>query len=224
MRILQIGLMKYSEALALMEDIHSDIASDQNEEEAVLIVEHLPVVTMGLRDRSQDLKFTEEHLSQQGIDFVRIDRGGSVTVHEPGQLVLYPLLRIDARYLTVRRLVWALEEIMILECARWGIKAARDEVNPGIWFGQNKIGAVGIRIANHVSKHGLALNIFNNLETFSRIIPCGIHGRGVAALGALGLDVNSLEKKLPLIGLRMAADLKSIVENFRKPESNVSSS
>jgi len=214
MKILQLGLMKYEEALALMEEIHGAVASGATQEETLLIVEHPPVVTMGLRDRSTDLVTPLDALSVHGVHFQKIDRGGSVTVHEPGQLVIYPIVRVDARRLTVRRLVWALEEIMILECARWGVVAARDDINPGVWVGSNKVGAVGVRVANHVSKHGLALNISNTLKTFSHVVPCGIQGRGVTSLRTevqkLGVEMN-----LGLIGNRMAADFEQRVVGFR---------
>ncbi len=214
MRVVHLGLIKYKDALALMEELHSAIASTSDHEETLLIVEHPPVVTMGLRERSLDLVTPEDQLHVHGVDFEKIDRGGSVTVHEPGQLVLYPLMRVDARRLTVRRLVWALEEIMILECARWGLLAARDEINPGVWVAQNKIGAVGVRVANHVSKHGLALNVSNTLGTFSHIVPCGIHGRGVTSLKNSEIATHS-EMNLPLIGNRMAADFEKLVLKFR---------
>jgi lipoate-protein ligase B len=206
--------MKYDESLAFMEELHGAISSSSSHEEALLLVEHPPVVTMGLRERSTDLVTPQEALASRGVHFQKIDRGGSVTVHEPGQLVLYPLVRVDARRLTVRRLVWALEEIMIMECARWGVEAARDEINPGVWVGPNKVGAVGVRVQNHVSKHGLALNITNSLQTFSHVVPCGIHGRGVTSL--LSASVASPgEINLPLIGNRMAADFEQLVARFR---------
>ncbi|MEN9530629.1 MAG: hypothetical protein RI932_2502 [Pseudomonadota bacterium] len=215
MKILQLGLMKYDEALALMEELHGAVASDPSHNETLIVVEHPPVVTMGLRDRTTDLVTPLALLAEQGVDFQKIDRGGSVTVHEPGQLVLYPIVRVDARRMTVRRLVWALEEIMILECARWGVTAARDEINPGVWVGPNKVGAVGVRVQNHVSKHGLALNIRNSLGTFSHVVPCGIHGRGVISLqSAVSTPIS--EMNLPRIGTRMAADFENMVVNFRR--------
>jgi lipoate-protein ligase B len=213
MLVRQLGLQRYSEALALMEELHSSIVSDASAAETILVVEHPPVVTMGLRERSPDLITPESLLKGSGVDFQRIDRGGSVTVHEPGQLVLYPLVRVDARHLTVRRLVWALEESMILECARWGLSAARDDINPGVWIGKNKVGAVGVRVSNHVSKHGLALNVSNSLQTFSHIVPCGIHGRGVTSIAQT--QAGGLNENLPRIGERMAADLMNLLLNFR---------
>lgn len=213
MRIIQLGLIRYSDALEAMERLHAELVADASSEEALLVVEHPPVVTMGLRERSNDLVTPELALAEAGVDFRRIDRGGSVTVHEPGQLVLYPIVRVDARVVTVRRLVWALEEIMIRECARWGLKAGRDDINPGVWIGSNKVGAVGVRVSNHVSKHGLALNITNNLATFSHIIPCGIHGRGVISLRQASGSEG--DYSLPSIGARMAADFVALLDEFR---------
>ena len=214
MQVRQLGLMKYKDALAVMEEAHRVVASDPSAEEILFIVEHPPVVTMGLRERGLDMVTPEALLAARGVDFEKIDRGGSVTVHEPGQLVMYPLVRVDARRLTVRRLVWALEDIMIRECARWGIVAARDDINPGVWVGRSKIGAVGVRVAEHVSKHGLALNICNSLNTFSHIVPCGIQGRGVTSVHHT-LGSSAPEMNLPLIGQRMAADFQEILSSFR---------
>lgn len=214
MQVRQLGLMEYRKALELMEQLHSEVARESSSEELILIVEHTPVVTMGLRDRSADLKSSQAEITESGVDFHHIDRGGSVTVHEPGQLVIYPIVRLDSRSLTVRRLVWSLEEIMIKECARWGLAAARDEINPGVWIGKNKVGAVGVRVSQHVSKHGLALNLKNTLSTFSHIVPCGIHGRGVTSIQAT-LGGEHSEMNLPHIGERMAADLKELVRSFR---------
>jgi len=246
MRILQLGLLSYRDALLLMEDLHGAVVADSSLEDILLVVEHPPVVTMGLRERSLDLLTAESRLAEQSVEFYRIDRGGSVTVHEPGQLVLYPIVRVDARLLTVRKLVWALEEAMIFECARWGLQAARDSINPGVWIGQDKVGAVGVRVANHVSKHGLALNVSNSLATFSHIVPCGIHGRGVTSIALsrqkiaaqhqhpsvvhspsaatqqspnLSGEEPLLEMSLPTIGARVSADLKNLLEGFRAGKS-----
>jgi lipoate-protein ligase B len=206
--------MKYQSALELMEQLHNEVAHEKTSEEHILIVEHPSVVTMGLRDRTTDMKTSEAELLKSGVDFHHIDRGGSVTIHEPGQLVVYPIVRLNTRDLTVRRLVWSLEESMIKECARWGITAQRDAINPGVWIGMNKVGAVGVRVAQHVSKHGLALNVSNTLNTFSHIVPCGIQGRGVTSIQQNLGDFNA-EMNLPHIGERMAADLIEVILSYR---------
>ena len=224
MKVCQLGLMKYQSALALMDQLHSNVVQGDASEEVILVVEHPSVVTMGLRDKTTDMKSSQAELERRGVDFHHIDRGGSVTVHEPGQLVVYPIVRLDSRGLTVRRLVWSLEESMINECARWGLTAQRDTINTGVWLGMNKVGAVGVRVAQHVSKHGLALNVCNSLNTFSHIVPCGIHGRGVTSIRE-SLGEYSGEMNLPHIGGRMAADLVELLLSFRnglcEPFSNV---
>lgn len=214
MIVRQLGLMKYSDALQLMEQLHADLVKDSSCEDQILLVEHPAVVTMGLRDRTVDMHSSEVELQRSGVDFHHIDRGGSVTVHEPGQLVIYPLVRLNAHALTVRRLVWSLEEIMIRECGRWGLAAQRDSINPGVWIGLNKVGAIGVRVSQHISKHGLALNVLNSMQTFAHIVPCGIHGRGVTSIQAQ-LGTSAPEMNLPRIGERMAADLKDLILSFR---------
>lgn len=182
MKTIDLGLMRYRDALRQMDELHSKIVAEPNSEERLLFVEHPAVVTMGNRERDSDMLFSGEALKARGVDFEKIDRGGSVTVHEPGQIVVYPLVRIDARRRTVKSFVWSLEEAMIRTAASFGVEAARDPINPGIWCGPNKLGALGIRVANHVSKHGLAFNVTNSLATFDLVVPCGIRGRGVTSL------------------------------------------
>ena len=179
------GLLNYAQSLHQMDIEHKNICSSQIVSEKLILVQHPPVVTMGNRFNPQDMLVNAEHLSHLGIDFCHTDRGGSVTVHEPGQLVVYPLLRIDGRKRTVRNFICALEECMIQTCAHFGVVAKRDSINPGVWVNERKIGAVGIRISQRVSKHGIALNITNTLSTFQNIIPCGIASRGVVNLKQL---------------------------------------
>lgn len=176
-----LGIMRYAHALAIMNKIHEAVARG-SADETILVVEHPPVVTMGKRNLQDDLLLTPEHLAQHGVDFALIDRGGSATIHEPGQAVVYPIVRLHPTFLTVRRLVWILEESMIRLAAEFDVEAKRDPINPGIYVGSNKLGALGIRVQNRVSRHGLAMNISNSLDTFRHIVPCGLHTRGVTSL------------------------------------------
>lgn len=179
MQILELGLKDYSETLDIMNKIHSDVSAAKSAD-TLIVVEHPPTVTMGNRERYEDMHIPPEELKFKGVKFVKVDRGGSVTIHEPGQIVIYPILSL--KNLSVKKYVCALEEAMILTCKHYGVIATRDPINPGVWVGENKIGALGIRVANRVSKHGLAFNIDNSLETFGTIVPCGLHGRGVTSL------------------------------------------
>lgn len=182
MEIVDLGLLRYAEALRLMETTHAELVSDPSKTGTIFIVEHPPVVTMGNRNLQQDMLLGEEFLRQRGVDFAKVDRGGSVTVHEPGQLVVYPVLRLNSRTMGAKAFVTKLEQVMIDLCRLYEIEACRDAINPGVWVGKNKIGAVGVRISNAVSKHGLAFNVTNLLSTFEFIVPCGIRGRGVTSL------------------------------------------
>lgn len=182
MEIMHLGLLSYEESLKKMELYHSEVVSKPEHQGYLLVVQHPPTVTMGKRELLDDMKIPPSELKFKGISYFKIDRGGSVTVHEPGQIVIYPILRLDLYKLTVRSFVCSLEQAMIDTCAVFGVDAKRDKENPGVWIGENKVGALGIRILNKVSKHGIAFNVTNSLETFSNIIPCGIRGKGVTNL------------------------------------------
>jgi lipoate-protein ligase B len=178
-----LGLLRYADALQIMDETHEAVrATAMLGEGEILVVEHPPVVTMGNRFVPTDMILNEDALRARGIDFHKIDRGGSVTIHEPGQVVVYPIVKLDRARLGPKAFVNALEESMISLCAEYGILASRDSVNPGVWVGGDKIGAIGIRISQGVTKHGLAFNATNNLSTFSAVVPCGIRGRGVTSL------------------------------------------
>jgi lipoate-protein ligase B len=202
-----LGLLRYADALHLMEEVHARIKETAAPGEGeLLVVEHPPVVTMGNRFLPEDMILAQADLLARGIDFHKIDRGGSVTVHEPGQAVVYPLVKLDRLRLGAKAFVHALEEAMILLCAEFGVVASRDPMNPGVWVGQNKIGAIGIRINGSVTKHGLAFNVVNDLSTFASIVPCGLRGRGVTTLAReskvhtfLPLEVTSVGERLGVL-------------------------
>lgn len=212
LHIIRLGLVKYSEALEIMDAEHALLSADITRPEKLIVVNHFPVVTMGNRKLDSDLNQPIEMLSQLGIEYAKIDRGGSATVHEPGQLVLYPLVRLDGKTRTVRSFVCSLEQSMIDCCEIFGIKAQRDPLHPGVWVGPNKIGALGIRVTHRVTKHGLAFNITNSLKTFACIVPCGIRGKGVTSL-ELELKKYSSEKNPIFLELENC-DLYQMVERI----------
>lgn len=144
------------------------------------LLEHPPVFTLGLNG-------APEHVLAAGdIPVERVDRGGQVTYHGPGQLIAYVLLDLTRRRLGVRALVSLLEEAAIATLARYGIAAASLPRAPGVYVGEAKIASLGLRVRRGASYHGMALNVAMDLEPFSRINPCGFPGLAVTQVSALG--------------------------------------
>lgn len=154
----------------------------------VITVEHPPVFTLGKSGNSANLLLDEQELAQRGASFFRIDRGGDITFHGPGQLVVYPILDLGRFFTDIHKYLRKLEEAVIRTCAEFGIVAERVEGRTGVWVGpdendaERKICAMGIRCSRWVTMHGLALNVKTDLDFFSMIIPCGISDRGVTSI------------------------------------------
>lgn len=127
----------------------------------------------------------EEILRARGFDVFDTGRGGDVTYHGPGQVVGYPILDLAPDRRDVHRYVRALEEVMIRACRDYGVEGTRIAGLTGVWVGQHKIGAIGVRIARWVTSHGFAFNVTTDLAPFELIVPCGIRGRGVTSLARL---------------------------------------
>ncbi|XP_052785061.1 putative lipoyltransferase 2, mitochondrial [Mya arenaria] len=155
----------------------------------ILLVEHNPVYTIGLRDRSYT-KNDEIKLRQTGAEFHRTNRGGLITFHGPGQLVAYPILNLKDFKIGMRDYVCKLEKTMIGTCEYFGLKARTTE-NTGVWIEDRKIGAIGIHGSRYITTHGVSLNCNTDLAWFKHIVPCGIEGKGVTSLTEeLQKDVN----------------------------------
>lgn len=215
MHIRYLGLLPYGDALGIMESIHSEITANPKSKGVILVVQHPPTVTMGKRELLDDMLIPPDQLKYKGVAYYKIDRGGSVTVHEPGQIVIYPIFHMEQQKQTVRSYVNLLEEAMIETAAYFGVEVKRDEMNPGVWVGKNKIGAVGIRILNKVTKHGIAFNVNNSLETFSNIVPCGLRGRGVINL-EMAIRENHLSFKETAKMLNYAEVEKILAEKIKQ--------
>ena len=167
---------------------------DENTPDEIWFVEHPPVFTMGVNA-------SEEHLLAPGdIPVVQIDRGGEVTFHGPGQLMIYPLLDIKRSNIGVRNLVTALEQSVVDLAAEYEVAAVARADAPGVYVAGNKLASVGLRIRRGSSFHGMALNVDIDLEPFSRINPCGYTELQMTDLRRLGITLNladSAEKFLP---------------------------
>lgn len=182
-----LGLRAYDDALAEQEQTWR--ACRAGGPDVCLALEHFPCVTLGRRTDAGDL-VAPRALRERGFTCHRTERGGRATYHAPGQLVLYPIVHLGARGLGVERFVWLLEDVMLELAAEVGVDAERDRRGRGVWTAHGKLGAVGIRVREGVSLHGLALNVNVDLSGYDLIAPCGVRGLPVTSLRAEGAAVD----------------------------------
>ena len=173
--------MAYRGALEAQYQAHARVASGASCGE-LLLVEHHPVITLGRNGDLAHLLWNTARLEEQGIPVVATDRGGEVTAHMPGQLVVYPILPLAAMGLGARAYVTALESSVIETLSLYHLRGEIQSGRPGVWLGAAKVCALGIRIWQRISLHGIALNVVNDLSLFDAMVPCGIHGAGVTRL------------------------------------------
>jgi lipoate-protein ligase B len=169
------GVMKYDKALELQKQLVSQRIKGQIAN-TIIILEHLPVITLGARESENCLLEDEKKLIEQGIDIVSVRRGGGTTAHNPGQVIIYPILNIRSIGLGVTEYIRKLESIGIELLAQLGVKSDRKKGFPGLWIDEKKIGSIGVKIKKGVSFHGMAINICNDLSIFQNIVPCGLKG------------------------------------------------
>ena len=181
----ELGLIDYIAARDLQLKIVDAKQSGLLNQDVFLLLEHPPVFTLGRRGGLDHLKVPQAFLTSQGIEIVHVERGGDITYHGPGQLIIYPILNLRADHWRVVTFVEALEELMIRLARDWAIQAERKAINRGIWVGSNKLGSLGIAVRRSISFHGLALNVNTDLEPFKWINPCGLTGVAVTSLRIL---------------------------------------
>ena len=192
MFVVNCGTVKYEEALRWQRLLVAARVEDEIDD-VLLTCEHDRVYTAG---RHADV---EAHvLGTTDIRVVRIDRGGDVTYHGPGQVVAYPILRLTGPK-RVRAYVEALEESCVRTAASFGVDARPDRARTGVWVGNDKLAAIGVRIERAVTSHGLALNVATDLHDFDGIVPCGLHDAGVCSLRSLGVDTSVEEVRRRLV-------------------------
>lgn len=162
-------------------------------------VEHPPVFTLGRNASLAHLGVSEAFLAARSIAVIPIERGGEITYHGPGQLVLYPIINLRDCRLGVSGYVWLLEELMLRVALSSGVQAGRDSRNHGVWVGNNKLGSIGIAIRHGIAYHGMALNVSLDLTPFSWINPCGLSQVGMTSLhreGAVAANINAVKASL----------------------------
>jgi lipoyl(octanoyl) transferase len=191
----RLGRVPYADALAIQRSLVEDRRAGRIGD-TLLLVEHPHVLTLGVRGdggRSHILA-SDEMLASRGIEVHETGRGGDITYHGPGQIVGYPIVDLNPDRRDVHRYVRDLETVLIRTAADYGIAAGRIEGLTGVWVGNEKLAAIGVRIARWITSHGFAFNVATDLAQFDLIVPCGIADRGVTSLGRLlGRPVDTAE-------------------------------
>lgn len=192
-------------ALREAADRGEDISLLQQSTHQLIFVEHPHVYTLGKSGNISNVLLSEENLAKRGIDFFRINRGGDITYHGPGQIVGYPVFDLEKFYTDIGKYLRHLEEVVILTLAEYGLEGRRSSGETGVWLEperhsyERKICAIGVRTSRWVTMHGFALNVNTDLDYFNFIIPCGIQNKQVTSLqkelGRL-VDMNEVKEKL----------------------------
>ncbi len=179
---LELETIDYTEALDLQHRLVAARKTGILSKDVLIILEHQPVFTLGRRGGRENLRVSETFLQKSGVDVVQTERGGNITYHGPGQLVVYLISNLESVRLGVHDFVERLETVMIRTADQWGVSANRDDANRGAWVGRRKMGSVGIALRKGVSFHGLALNVNLSMDPFSWINPCGLENVGMTSL------------------------------------------
>lgn len=150
--------------------------------DVVLLLEHPPVFTLGRRGGRENLTVSEEMLTDRGIPVIQAERGGDITFHGPGQIVMYPIMDLTSARVGVVDYVEMLEEVVIRVAANWGVRAVRNALNRGVWIDNSKLASIGIAVRHGITFHGVALNVNLSLDPFNWINPCGLKGIGITSM------------------------------------------
>jgi lipoyl(octanoyl) transferase len=217
-QLIDLGQKGYKETWDYQEELFSGVVQRKIElrkaeqkfplpDNYLIFVEHPHVYTLGKSGKIENLLLGQEELDQKGIEYFKINRGGDITYHGPGQIVAYPILDLDQFFTDIHKYLRYLEEAVILTLAEYGIKGDRYEGLTGVWLDPHipekarKICALGVRCSRWVTMHGLAFNVNSQLEYFDNIIPCGIDDKAVTSMEKeLGrkLDFGEVKKKLQI--------------------------
>lgn len=210
MEIYDFGIAPYREIWEKQRNLQGELIENKKahkpiENEYLLIGEHFPVYTLGFHGNAENLLVDQQILAANGCECIRIERGGDITFHGPGQLILYPIIDLERHSLGVKAYVSLLEECVLMLLMEYEIKGERVAGATGIWIGrgtenERKICAIGVKISRGVSMHGLALNVNTDLAAFSAINPCGFSNKGVTSMKEeVGYEVNLSDVKKRLV-------------------------
>jgi lipoyl(octanoyl) transferase len=223
LEIRRLGPMGYAEALTLQRTL-VDARRAGSIGDVLLLVEHPPVLTLGVRGdggRSHILAPPDE-LDARGIGVFETGRGGDITYHGPGQIVGYPIIDLNPDRRDVHKYVRDIEEVLMRVAADYGIATGRIQGLTGVWAGDEKLAAIGVRIQRWITSHGFALNHTTDLAAFGLIVPCGIADRGVTSLAMLGCTASRREVEDRIVA-HFAAVFDRVAQEALVPAAHVDS-
>lgn len=180
-KVRRLGRIEYRDALAMQEGLVR-LRAQGRIPDTLLLLEHPHVVTLGSGAHPEHVLITPQEASLLGAEVVPTTRGGDVTYHGPGQIVGYPIVQLQEDRRDAHRYLRDLEQVLILTLADFGIAGTRQPAHTGVWVGDEKIAALGVRLTRWIASHGFALNVSVDLDWFQRIVPCGIRGKGVTSM------------------------------------------
>ena len=205
--VLDLGHRDYDSTTELQRQLVEEVLAGSRTS-TLIFVEHDPVLTLGANFHEENLLFSRADYERQGIQVVRTDRGGDVTYHGPGQLVIYPIFDVAQAGKDLHKWLRDLEEAILIAIAEFGLEGRRFPPHTGVWVNDRKIAAIGIKIRRWVSMHGIALNCNGDLAPFGLIVPCGIQEYGVTSLSMETGRNASIEEAKPAV-------LKAVRQVFR---------
>ena len=183
---LDLGTTSYENAMDVQSKLH-DLVRCKKLTNIVLTLMHPHIITIGKTGSNQDIKISQEAISDANIRIVRTNRGGKVTYHGPGQLITYPIINLRELNLGPQKYIFKLEETIIKTLNEFGVKGDRSVGNHGVWVKDAKIAAIGVKISQGISSHGFSINLNPELSYFDFIVPCGIPDKSVCSLHSLGV-------------------------------------
>lgn len=205
--LLDLGKMPYGEAWKLQKQVWQ-LRVENRIPDTLILVEHPAVITLGKSGKANNLLVSEDELKRRGIELFRVERGGDITYHGPGQLVGYPIFFIREAIAGVHAFVSKVEESLIQALAAQGIRAERKPKLTGVWVQDEKVAAIGIAVSKRVSFHGFALNVNTDLSQFELITPCGIRDKGVTSMQRmLGRPLS-----MPLVKHQVASAFETVFD------------
>jgi len=201
-QVRRLGVIPYAEGLEIQKQLVEQRRAGEIPDQ-LLLLEHPPVITLGVKTRNNrsNIVAAPSTLVAEGVEVYESGRGGDVTYHGPGQLVGYPIIDLKPDRCDVHRYVRDIEEVMIRTAASFGIEASRLAGLTGAWVGNEKLAAIGVRIARWITSHGFAFNVNTALNHFDLIVPCGISDKGVTSLQKL------VGREVPMVEVEDAVEL-----------------